>query len=151
MIYFICIIHLHIFHRNIWTQNWPAPNVSGFIAQLVEHRTGIVRPRVQAPLKFLIFFQVSLRNCKAHVIWNLPLLLSWPKTFTQLHNRKKPKQNFVIFVKLSEFKVLKFGCVKGLQKRSFEVLHIDSGQERDIRAMLIGGSIKESDNRRGYI
>ena len=25
---------------NISTHNWPAPNVSGFIAQLVEHRTG---------------------------------------------------------------------------------------------------------------
>ena len=29
----------------------PAPNVSGFIAQLVEHRTGIARSRVQTPLK----------------------------------------------------------------------------------------------------
>ena len=28
------------FHGNIWTHNWPAPNVSGFIAHLVEHRTG---------------------------------------------------------------------------------------------------------------
>ena len=64
MIYFICIIHLHIFHGNIWTQNWPAPNVSGFIAQLVERRTGIARSRVQAPLKSWIFFQPSLRNCK---------------------------------------------------------------------------------------
>ena len=27
------------FHGNIWTHNWPAPNVSGFIAQLVEHHT----------------------------------------------------------------------------------------------------------------
>ena len=55
---------LHIFHGNIWTQNWPAPNVSGFIAQLVERRTGIARSRVQAPLKSWIFFQASLRNCK---------------------------------------------------------------------------------------
>ena len=37
----------HFFHGNIWTHNWPAPNVSGFIAQLVEHRTGIARSRVQ--------------------------------------------------------------------------------------------------------
>ena len=51
MIYFICIIHLHIFHGNIWTHNWPAPNVSGFIAQLVERRTSIGRSWVQAPLK----------------------------------------------------------------------------------------------------
>ena len=56
---------LHIFHGNIWTQNWPAPNVSGFIAQLVERRTGIARSRVQAPLKsWIFFFQASLRNCK---------------------------------------------------------------------------------------
>ena len=34
------IINTHFFHRNIWTHNWPAPNVSGFIAQLVEYRTG---------------------------------------------------------------------------------------------------------------
>ena len=28
--------------KPVVTQNWPAPNVNGFIAQLVEHRTGIV-------------------------------------------------------------------------------------------------------------
>ena len=50
------IINTHLFHGNIWTNNWPAPNVSGFIAQLVEHRTGIARSRVQTPLKSLIFF-----------------------------------------------------------------------------------------------
>ena len=49
---------------DVWqTDNWPAPNVSGFIAQLVEHRTGIVRSQVQTPLKSWIFFQASLRNC----------------------------------------------------------------------------------------
>ena len=41
------IINTHFFHGNLWTHNWPAPNVSGFIAQLVEHRTGIARSRVQ--------------------------------------------------------------------------------------------------------
>ena len=50
-------------HMNIWTHNWTAPNVSGFIAQLVEHRTGIARSRVQTPLKSWFFFQASLRNC----------------------------------------------------------------------------------------
>ena len=25
----------HLLHRNIWTHNWPAPNISGFIAQFV--------------------------------------------------------------------------------------------------------------------
>ena len=34
------VINTHFFHGNIWTHNWPAPNVNGFIAQLVEHRTG---------------------------------------------------------------------------------------------------------------
>ena len=56
------IINTHFFHGNIWTHNWPAPNVSGFIAQLAEHRTGIARSRVQTPLKSWIFFQASLRN-----------------------------------------------------------------------------------------
>ena len=56
-------INTHFFHENIWTHNWPAPNVSGFIAQLVEHRSGIARSRVQTLLKSWFFFQASLRNC----------------------------------------------------------------------------------------
>ena len=48
------IINTHFFHGNIWTHNWPSPNVNGFIAQLVEHRT-IARSRVQTPLKSWIF------------------------------------------------------------------------------------------------
>ena len=64
MIYFICIIHLHIFHGNIWTHHWPAPNVSGFIAQLVERRTGIREVTGSSPVEVLNFFQASLRNCK---------------------------------------------------------------------------------------
>ena len=68
MIYFICTIHLHIFHGNIWTQNWPAPNVSGFIAQLVERRTGIARSRVQAPLKSWIFFRFLYAIVKIAII-----------------------------------------------------------------------------------
>ena len=57
------IINTHFFQGNIWTHYWPAPNVSGFIAQLVEHRTGITRSRVQNPLKPWFFFQAFLRNC----------------------------------------------------------------------------------------
>ena len=68
MIYFIWIIHLHIFHGNIWTQNWPAPNISGFIAQLVERRTGIARSRVQAPLKSWIFFRLLYAIAKIAII-----------------------------------------------------------------------------------
>ena len=64
---FISAVHIWFISYasfNIWTQNWPAPNVSGFIAQLVERRTGIARSQVQAMLKSWIFFQASLRNCK---------------------------------------------------------------------------------------
>ena len=52
------LINTHFFHGNIGTHNWPAHNVSGFIAQLVEHRTGIARSRVQTPLKSWIFFRL---------------------------------------------------------------------------------------------
>ena len=45
-----------VFHGNIWTFNWPAPNISGFIVQLVEHRTSVTGSN---PVKVLIFFQVS--------------------------------------------------------------------------------------------
>ena len=51
------------FHGNIWTHNWPAPNVSGFIAQLVEHRTGNCQVTGSNPVEVLNFFQASLRNC----------------------------------------------------------------------------------------
>ena len=88
MIYFICIIHLHIFHGNIWTHNWPAPNVSGFIAQLVERRTGIARSRVQAPLKSWIFFRllyaiVKIAITTARIILHL---ISYPQfTYDLFH------------------------------------------------------------------
>ena len=42
---------------------WPAPNVSGFIAQLVEHRTGNGEDTGSNPVEVLNFFQASLRNC----------------------------------------------------------------------------------------
>ena len=51
-------VNTHFFHGNIWTHNWPASDVSGFIAQLVEHRTGITMSRVQTPLKSWIFFRL---------------------------------------------------------------------------------------------
>ena len=76
------IINSHFFHGNIWTHNWPAPNVSGFIAQLVEHRTGIARSRVQAPLKsWIFFFQASLRNCIncVHCDYNFFIFTSFPQ------------------------------------------------------------------------
>ena len=57
------IINTHFFHGNIWTHNWPAPNVSGFIAQLVEHRTGNREVTGSNPVEVLNFFQAFLRNC----------------------------------------------------------------------------------------
>ena len=74
------IINTHFFHGNIWIHNWPAPNVSGFIAQLVEHRTGIARSRVQTPLKSLIFFFFS-------------------GFFTQLHKLRSLRRSFLHFQK----------------------------------------------------
>ena len=50
------------FHRNIWTHNWPAPSVSGFIAQLIEHRTGNQEVTGSNPVEVMNFFQASLRN-----------------------------------------------------------------------------------------
>ena len=40
-----------------------APNVSGFIAQLVQHRTGNREVTGSNPVEVLNFFQASLRNC----------------------------------------------------------------------------------------
>ena len=57
------IINTHFFHGNIWTHNWPAPIVSSFIAQLVEHRTGNREVTGSNPVEVLNFFQASLRNC----------------------------------------------------------------------------------------
>ena len=53
----------HFFHGNLWTHNWPAPNVSSFIAQLVEHRTGNREVTGSNPVEVLNFFQASLPNC----------------------------------------------------------------------------------------
>ena len=54
------IINTHFFHGNIWTHNWPAPKVSGFIAQLVEHRTGnreVTGSNLVEVLNFFLFFR----------------------------------------------------------------------------------------------
>ena len=57
------IINTHFFHRNIWTHNWPASNVSGFIAQLVEHHTSNREVTGSNPVEVLNFFLASLHNC----------------------------------------------------------------------------------------
>ena len=45
-------------------QYWPAPNVSGFTAQLVEHRIGNRKVTGSNPVEVLNFFQASLSNCE---------------------------------------------------------------------------------------
>ena len=43
--------------------NWPAPNSHGFIAQLVEHCTGIAEVTGSNPAEAWIFFRLLFRNC----------------------------------------------------------------------------------------
>ena len=50
-------------HTTINYNYRPAPNVSGFIAQLVEHRTGNREVTGSNPIEVLNFLQASLRNC----------------------------------------------------------------------------------------
>ena len=57
------IINTHFFHGNIWTHNWPAPNVSGFIAQLVRASHRYREVTGSNPVEVLNFCQASLRNC----------------------------------------------------------------------------------------
>ena len=45
-------------------QYWPAPNVSGFTAQLVEHRISNRKVTGSNPVEVLNFFLASLSNCK---------------------------------------------------------------------------------------
>ena len=63
----------HIHHsREHMNPKLTCSNVSGFIAQLVEHRTSVVRSRVQAPLKSWIFFRLLFAIVKtARIILHL--------------------------------------------------------------------------------
>ena len=70
------------FHGNIWTgHNWPAPNVSGFIAQLVEHFTGNCEVTGSNPVEVLNFFQTSLCNCRncVHCDDHFFIFISFPQ------------------------------------------------------------------------
>ena len=75
------IINTHFFHGNIWTHNWPAHNVSGFIAQLVEHRTTNREVTSSNPVEVLNFFQASLRSCKncVHCDDHFFIFISFPQ------------------------------------------------------------------------
>ena len=57
MIYFTYIIHIHLFYGNVWTHNWPAPNVSGFIAQLVRALHQYCKVTGSNPIKPEFFVQ----------------------------------------------------------------------------------------------
>ena len=50
------VIHIHLFHGNIWTHNWPASNISGFIAQLVRAMHWNHEVTGSNPIEVLIFF-----------------------------------------------------------------------------------------------
>ena len=56
MINFIYITYILHFHGNIWTYNWPAPNVSGFIAQLVRASHRYREVTGSNPVEVLNFF-----------------------------------------------------------------------------------------------
>ena len=64
MIYFIYTSHIHLFYGNIWTHYSPAPNISGFLAQLVRasHRS-VWRGHGFKSVEVLNFFSAFLRNC----------------------------------------------------------------------------------------
>ena len=57
------IYHLHLFYGNIWTHNWPAPNISGFIAHLIKASHRYREGTGSNPLKSWNFFSAFLRNC----------------------------------------------------------------------------------------
>ena len=59
MIYFIYICHIHLLHGNVWTHNWPVPNISDFTAQLVGASPGYREVEGSNSIDVLNFFQVS--------------------------------------------------------------------------------------------
>ena len=102
-------ISIHLWN---WLTNkyWPAPNVGGFIGQLVEHRTGIASSWVQTLLKSWIFFSgfftqlhklCSLRRSFLHFHFiSFPQFIhdlfqiSLTKNIIILINAKKPMMAF---------------------------------------------------------
>ena len=63
---FIYIYRIHLFHRNIWTHNWPAPNISGFIAQLVRASHRYRKGTGLSPVRVLNFFRLLMQLHKLH-------------------------------------------------------------------------------------
>ena len=60
MNHFIYITSFHSFHGNDMNSQLTSLPMCGFIAQLVEHRTGIAEVTGSNPVEALIFFQASL-------------------------------------------------------------------------------------------
>ena len=63
MNYFIYISHDFTAREDKNSINWPCSQCVGFIAQLVEHRTGIAEVMGSNPVEALIFFRLLLSNC----------------------------------------------------------------------------------------
>ena len=59
MIYFVYIYHIRLFHENIWTRNWQAPNINGFIVQLVRASHQYREVTGSNPVEVLNFLQAS--------------------------------------------------------------------------------------------
>ena len=76
------IINTHFFHGKIWTNNWPAPNANGFIAKLVEHRTGNREVTGSNLVEVLKFFQASLGNCINCVYDHFFIFTSFPQLWS---------------------------------------------------------------------
>ena len=87
------IINTHFFHGNIWTHNWPAPNISGFIAQLVEHHTGNREVMGSNPVEVLNFFQAPLRNCIKLIAFTATIISSFSRvTISSWLTKTSPRQ-----------------------------------------------------------
>ena len=63
MNYFIYISHDFTTREEMNSLNLTLLPMCGFIAQLVEHRTGIVEVMGSNPVEALIFFRLLLSNC----------------------------------------------------------------------------------------
>ena len=86
MIYFIYIRHIDLFHGNIWAHDWPAANISGFIAQLVRALHQYFEITGSRPIEVLIFFSGFLCSCInfVHNYEDHSFLLSLPQMLYDL-------------------------------------------------------------------
>ena len=61
-VFYIYLSLIITYHGKLWTQKWPAPNVSGFIAQLVRASHRYREVAGSNPVEALKMFQASRRN-----------------------------------------------------------------------------------------